>query len=70
MVGFTYPIFIKMGAILCRQSPSMQVALENIQRVRERTSILGEQERVISEKKLKKIEIDILEYIELFKEMR
>jgi hypothetical protein len=48
----------------------MQVALENIQGVRERTAILGNQERVISEKKLQKIEIYILEYIELFKELR
>jgi len=59
-----------MGSILSRQKPSMQVALENIQGVRDRANMLGEQERVISEKKLKKIEIDILEYIELFKEMR
>ena len=49
----------------------MQVALQNIQGVRQRTNgMLGEQERSISENKLKKIEIDILEYIDLFKEMR
>jgi hypothetical protein len=48
----------------------MQVALQNVQGVRERTAILSEQERIISEKKLKKIEIDITEYIELFKELR
>jgi len=59
-----------MGSILSRQTPSMQVALENIQGVRERANMLDKQERAISEKKLKKIEIDILEYIELFKEMR
>jgi len=59
-----------MGSILSRQKPSMQVALENIQGVQERANMLDKQERVISEKKLKKIEIDILEYIELFKEMR
>jgi hypothetical protein len=59
-----------MGSILSRQKPSMQVALENIQGVRERANMLDKEERAISEKKLKKIEIDILEYIELFKEMR
>ena len=59
-----------MGSILCRQTPSMQVALQNIQGVRERTSMLSDQERALSENKLKKIEIDILEYIELFKELR
>ena len=59
-----------MGSILCRQTPSMQVALQNIQGVRERTSMLSDQERALSENKLKKIEIDILEYIDLFKEMR
>jgi hypothetical protein len=48
----------------------MQVALQNIQGVRERTSMLSDQERALSENKLKKIEIDILEYIDLFKEMR
>jgi len=59
-----------MGSVLCRQTPSMQIALQNIQGVRERTSMLSDQERALSENKLKKIEIDILEYIDLFKEMR
>ena len=59
-----------MGSIISRQAPSMHVALQNVKEVRVMTnSMLGNQERDLSNQRLKKIELDIQEYIELFKEL-
>jgi len=60
-----------MGSLISKQGPSMQVALQNVKDMRLMTnSMLSNQERELSNEKLKKIEVDIQEYIELFKEMR
>jgi len=60
-----------MGSIMSKQGPSMQVALQNVKDVRLMTdSMLTNRAREVSNEKLKKIEVDIQEYIELFKEMR
>ena len=60
-----------MGSIISRQAPSMNVALQNVKEVRVMTnSMFVNQEREISNERLKKIELDIQEYIELFKELR
>jgi hypothetical protein len=60
-----------MGSIISKQGPSMQVALQNVKEMRVMSnSILTNRERDLSNEKLKKIELDIQEYIELFKEMR
>ena len=49
----------------------MQVALQNVKDMRLMTnSMLTNRERELSNEKLKKIEVDIQEYMELFKEMR
>ena len=66
-----YTLYSKMGSIISRQAPSMHVALQNVKEVRVMTnSMLGNQERDLSNQRLKKIELDIQEYIELFKELR
>jgi hypothetical protein len=60
-----------MGSIISRQAPSMNVALQNVKEVRAMANnILPNQEREVSDQRLKKIQLDIQEYIELFKEMR
>jgi len=60
-----------MGSIMSKQGPSMQVALQNVKDMRLMTnSMLTNRERELSNEKLKKIEVDIQEYMELFKEMR
>jgi len=49
----------------------MNVALQNVKEVRVMANnILPNQEREVSDQRLKKIQLDIQEYIELFKEMR
>jgi len=49
----------------------MNVALQNVKEVRAMANnILPNQEREVSDQRLKKIQLDIQEYIELFKEMR
>ena len=66
-----YTLYSKMGSIISRQAPSMNIALQNVKEVRVMTnSMLVNQEREISNERLKKIELDIQEYIELFKELR
>lgn len=60
-----------MGSIISRQAPSMNVALQNVKEVRAMANnILPNQEREVSDQRLKKIQLDIQEYIELFKELR
>jgi hypothetical protein len=60
-----------MGSIISKQAPSMHVALQNVKEIRVMAnSMLPNQERDISNQKLKKIELDIQEYIDLFKELR
>jgi hypothetical protein len=60
-----------MGSIISRQAPSMNVALQNVKEVRVMANnTLPNQEREVSDQRLKKIELDIQEYIELFKELR
>jgi hypothetical protein len=60
-----------MGSIISRQAPSMNVALQNVKDIRVMANnILPNQEREVSDEKLKKIVVDIQEYIELFKELR
>lgn len=64
-------IYSKMGSIISRQAPSMNVALQNVKEVRVMANnTLPNQEREVSDQRLKKIELDIQEYIELFKELR
>jgi hypothetical protein len=61
----------KMGSIISRQAPSMNVALQNVKDIRVMANnILPNQERELSDEKLKKIVVDIEEYIELFKDLR
>ena len=49
----------------------MNVALQNVKDIRVMANnILPNQEREVSDEKLKKIVVDIQEYIELFKELR
>jgi hypothetical protein len=60
-----------MGSIISRQAPSMNVALQNVKDIRVMANnILPNQEREVSDEKLKKIVVDIEEYIELFKDLR
>jgi len=60
-----------MGSIISRQAPSMNVALQNVKDIRVMANnILPNQERELSDEKLKKIVVDIEEYIELFKDLR
>lgn len=56
-----------MGSFISRQAPSMQIALQNIQGVKEK---MKSGEKIEQIEKLEKIELDITEYTELFKEMR
>ena len=60
-----------MGSIISRQAPSMHVALQNVKDIRVMAnSMLPNEERKLADEKLKKIVVDIEEYIDLFKELR
>ena len=60
-----------MGSIISRQAPSMNVALQNVKDIRVMAnSMLPNEERKLADEKLKKIVVDIEEYIDLFKELR